>query len=116
VTTFRTNLEFRSNAFPAKPGVGERINPGRWGAALARFLREGLLKRGMATAEAVAEDWGYCISIENPDFNLWAEDMLAMRADSTDARRSTSCSLGQLRATLLYEWTRDDALWIRHES
>jgi len=31
----RTHLEFRSDAFRAEPGEEEKINPERWGAALA---------------------------------------------------------------------------------
>ena len=30
----RSHVEFRSDAFPARPGEEQQINPGRWGAAL----------------------------------------------------------------------------------
>ncbi len=71
MTVLRTQVEFRSSGFPPEPGEEERINPGRWGAALARFLRDELTSRGLAASEPIAEDWGYCIPIENPDFKLW---------------------------------------------
>ena len=67
----RTHVEFRSDAFPAEPGEEEKINPGRWGAALARFLRRELALQGFIVKEPYAEDWGYAIEIENPAFNLW---------------------------------------------
>lgn len=34
----RTHIEFRSDAFPAEPGEEEKINPGRWRAALVPYL------------------------------------------------------------------------------
>ena len=67
----RTHIEFHSDAFPAEPGEGESINPRRWGAALARFLRQELSNRGLQGRDPIAEDWGYCIPIDNPAFDLW---------------------------------------------
>jgi len=67
----RTHVEFRSDAFPAEPGEEEKINPGRWGAALARYLRQELSTQGFSAKEPYAEDWGYAVEIDNPEFNLW---------------------------------------------
>jgi hypothetical protein len=67
----RTHLGFRSDAFPAEPGEQERINPGRWGAALARYLRTELTARGLAGAEPYPEDWGWAVPLDNLDFSLW---------------------------------------------
>jgi hypothetical protein len=67
----RTHVEFRSDAFPAEPGEEERINPGRWGVALARYLRQALALQGLVAKEPYTEDWGYAIEMENPAFNLW---------------------------------------------
>jgi hypothetical protein len=67
----RTHVEFRSDAFPAEAGEEEKINPGRWGTALARYLRQELLLQGHVMHEPYTEDWGYAIQIENPAFNLW---------------------------------------------
>jgi len=67
----RTHVEFRSDALPAEPGEEEAINPGRWGAALARYLAAQLSAHGLAAGEPYAEDWGYGISLANADFPLW---------------------------------------------
>jgi hypothetical protein len=67
----RTHLGFRSDAFPRESGEEEALNPGRWGAALARFLRQELSNRGPLGREPLVEDWGYCIPIDNPAFDLW---------------------------------------------
>jgi hypothetical protein len=67
----RSHLNFRSTAFPAQPGEDEQINPGRWGRALADFLRTELNARGFAGGEPYAEDWGWAVPIENPDYALW---------------------------------------------
>jgi hypothetical protein len=67
----RTHLDFRSTAFPAQPGEEEQINPGRWGRALANFLRTELNARGLTGGEPYAEDWGWAVPIENADYALW---------------------------------------------
>jgi hypothetical protein len=67
----RIHVEFRSDAFPAEPGEEEKINPGRWGAALARYLRQELSAQGLHVHEPYAEDRGYGVEIENAAFNLW---------------------------------------------
>lgn len=67
----RTHVEFRSDAFAAEPGEEEQINPGRWGIALARYLRSELNARGFSGGEPFFEDWGCCIPIENDAFSLW---------------------------------------------
>lgn len=67
----RTHIEFRSDAFPAEPGEKRKINSGRWGAALARYLRQELALQGLIVREPLSEDWGYALEIENPGFNLW---------------------------------------------
>jgi hypothetical protein len=67
----RTRVEFRSDAFPAEPGEQEKINPGRWGAALARYLRHELSTQGFSVKEPCTEDWGYAVEVDNPEFKLW---------------------------------------------
>jgi hypothetical protein len=67
----RTHLEFHSNAFPALPGEEEQINPGRWGKRLADFLRVQLNARGLTGGEPYAEDWGWAVPIDNPEYPLW---------------------------------------------
>lgn len=67
----RTHFEFHSKAFPALPGEEEQINPGRWGKRLADFLRAELNARGLVGGEPYAEDWGWAVPIDNPEYALW---------------------------------------------
>ena len=67
----RTHLEFRSDSFPATEGEAEAVNPGRWGKALAEYLRQQLTSRGLPGGEPVAEDWGWLVPINNDSFPLW---------------------------------------------
>ena len=67
----RTQVEFRSSAFPSQPGEDELINPGRWGKALADYLREHLDAAGLRGGEPYAEDWGWAVPIDNPEFPLF---------------------------------------------
>jgi hypothetical protein len=67
----RTHVEFRSSEFPAQPGEDEQINPGRYGKSLADYLREQLTARGISAGEPYAEDWGWAVPIDNPEFPLW---------------------------------------------
>ncbi|MEZ4222541.1 MAG: hypothetical protein R3B13_16495 [Polyangiaceae bacterium] len=67
----RSHLEFRSDAFPARPGEDDEVNPGRWGRSLADFLRAELNARGFTGGEPYAEDWGWAVPIDNPDYPLW---------------------------------------------
>jgi hypothetical protein len=54
-------LTFTSSAFPIVPGEDEQTNPGIYGRALARWLSDQLNARGIATGEAFAEDFGWCV-------------------------------------------------------
>ena len=67
----RTNLEFRSAAFPAHPGEEEEINPGRYGRRLAEFLANELPSHGFDVAHVGAEDWGWRIELRHDAFPLW---------------------------------------------
>lgn len=67
----RTHVEFRSDAFPALPGEDAQINPGRWGKALADYLRSELTSRQLPGGDPYAEDWGWGVPIDNEDFPLW---------------------------------------------
>jgi hypothetical protein len=67
----KTLAEFRSDAFPARPGEEGEVNPGIWGASLAEFLAAGMRQQGIAAADPSADDWGWIISIPNEDFPLW---------------------------------------------
>lgn len=66
-----TYVEFRSTAFPAYDGESYEINPGRFGKRLAEYLSAELQASGERVGVLVAEDWGWVIPIENPEFKLW---------------------------------------------
>lgn len=67
----RTNVEFRSGAFPPHPGEEESTNPGRWGKGVAQYLRAELSARGFPGGEPRPEDWGWVVPIDNAEFDLW---------------------------------------------
>ena len=65
-------LAFSSGAFPVASGEDDRTNPGVYGRALARWLAEGLrTRRGLATAEPIAEDFAWCVPIETAGFQAY---------------------------------------------
>ena len=47
------------------------MNPGRWGRALADYLRSELNSRNLPGGEPYAEDWGWAVPIDNEQFPLW---------------------------------------------
>ncbi|KQN07508.1 hypothetical protein ASE85_18100 [Sphingobium sp. Leaf26] len=61
----RSHLEFRSGALCDPPGTALP------GELLARQLVLGLPAHGYRIRTAVAEDWGWCVALENPGFALW---------------------------------------------
>jgi hypothetical protein len=67
----QTQVEFRSDRFPAFEDEEKLINPGLWGKRLADFLREGLRGQGFETNEPFAEDWGWVVPIIGGTFPLW---------------------------------------------
>ena len=67
----RTQVQFRSDAFPAYPEEDELINPDRWGKRLAEFLAAKLPEHGVKVGPIYAEDWGWGIPIENEAFAMF---------------------------------------------
>jgi len=67
----RSHVEFRSKAFPACPGEESEVNPGRWGKALAEYLRLELSNRGEPAGVPYAEDWGWAVPLHSEEFPLW---------------------------------------------
>ena len=67
----KTQVEFRSDKFPAYENEEQEINPGRYGKRLAEFLATGLRSHGFETEELIAEDWGWVVPIKNDGFKLW---------------------------------------------
>jgi len=66
-----TQVEFRSDAFPAYESEAEEVSPGRFGKRLAEFLRDGLKRQGEAVEGIFAEGWGWVVAIANPGYRLW---------------------------------------------
>jgi hypothetical protein len=67
----RTNLEFRSDAFPACAGEEEEVNPGRHGKRLVQFLAAELPRHGFNITGVFPEDWGWRLDLQNDAFPLW---------------------------------------------
>ena len=67
----QTQVEFRSDRFPAYDGEEQQVNPGRWGKRLAEFLRDNLRTEGLEIDEPFAEDWGWVVPVVNKSFRLW---------------------------------------------
>ena len=63
----KTHLQFASSQFPIIPGEVEETNPGIYGRALAQFLEDQLNEEGYR-AGAIAEDWGYCVTLGDAPF------------------------------------------------
>jgi uncharacterized oligopeptide transporter (OPT) family protein len=54
-------VSFTSTQFAIEPHEDEDTGPGIYGRALARWLAEALVSRGVAIKEVLAEDWGLCV-------------------------------------------------------
>jgi hypothetical protein len=67
----KTQIEFKSNAFPPYPDEGGQVNPGRYGKRLAEFLAGDLGRRGFDVQGVRPEDWGWAVDLKNDDFPLW---------------------------------------------
>ena len=68
----KTQVEFRSERFPAYEGEEEQINPGLWGKRLAEYLQQKLRAEGVGIGEIYSEDWGWAIPINNDEpFATW---------------------------------------------
>jgi hypothetical protein len=63
-----THLQFRNTAL-VDPAVDDSQPSGR---KLAALIEQALPAHGFAVRDAVEEDWGWAVLIENPDFPLWA--------------------------------------------
>jgi hypothetical protein len=63
----KTHLEFKSSYFQIIPGEDDDVNEGIYGKHLAQFMTEQLNANGYNT-RYIAEDWGWCVLIDNPFF------------------------------------------------
>jgi len=62
---------FRSSLFEIERDEDEETNPRRYGRALARWLASRLQECGYPGAEAVPEDWGWCVALPSDAFRVW---------------------------------------------
>ncbi|MBN8886816.1 MAG: hypothetical protein J0I77_13940 [Rudaea sp.] len=67
----RTHVEFASSEFPAEPGEGEQINPGRFGKKLADYVAQHLPAYGFSVTAVDPEDWCWRVELANSEFPLW---------------------------------------------
>ena len=59
-----TQVEFRSQKFPAYDGEEDAINSGIWGKRLTEYLARELALYGIMSDTMVVEDWGYYLPLQ----------------------------------------------------
>jgi hypothetical protein len=65
-------LWFTTSKFEPIAGEDKETNPGRFGKALAIWVRQKLLARGKPiTEEIIPEDWGWVVMVQRKPFPLW---------------------------------------------
>ena len=65
-------LWFTSEEFKPLPGEEEKTNPGRFGEALAYWVKAELSREGYNIEEKpIPEDWGWIIMLHRKPFSLW---------------------------------------------
>lgn len=69
--TLNPQVTFETDFFKARPGEEEQTNPGCSGQALAQWLREQLLNRGVSVQEVLPEDFGWVVVVARQPFLLW---------------------------------------------
>lgn len=67
----KTQVEFRSDAFPPYEDESDEINPGRFGKRVAEYLQAELNVKGFKTNGPFSEDWGWLVEVQNAGFRLW---------------------------------------------
>ena len=58
-------LSFESPAFADGPGADGETNPGIFGRRFAEWISGRLKERGLPALDAYAEDWGWCVELDN---------------------------------------------------
>lgn len=65
-------LWFTSYHFSPVTGEEEKTNPGRFGEALAIWVKDKLQSKGYSIDEApIPEDWGWVVMVHRKPFSLW---------------------------------------------
>ncbi|NKF24111.1 hypothetical protein [Solimonas marina] len=67
----RVQVTFETEFFKPEPGEDEKTNPGRFGHALAVWLRQQLSARGISAEEVIAEDFGWVVMVSRKPLLLW---------------------------------------------
>ncbi len=60
----KSAVSFISSHFQVFQNEEEQTNPGVYGFALARWLRDRLLERGLVAKELLPHDWGWCVVVK----------------------------------------------------
>lgn len=64
-------VTFQTTFFKPMPGEEEQTNVGRFGLALAEWLKVQLESRGVAVEQVVPEDFGWVLMVSRKPFKLW---------------------------------------------
>jgi hypothetical protein len=65
-------LWFTTGRFQPLPGEDEHTNPGRYGKALADWVRSQLIAQGYQNSQQpTPEDWGWVVMAHRKPFPLW---------------------------------------------
>lgn len=65
-------IDFRSSGFPRNAEDDELVNADSMhGHALAQYIGKHLAASGFEVSSYIAEDWGWCCEVANPEFALW---------------------------------------------
>ncbi len=68
-----TDFCFTSDLFQIEPGEEDQTNRYRYGKQLSHWLAERLSADGYPDAEAIPEDWGWCVMCDREPFMLWID-------------------------------------------
>lgn len=64
-------VTFTSDFFKPIPGEEEQTNPGCYGQALANWLSDRLLERGVSVEGVIPEDFGWVVMVSRKPVMLW---------------------------------------------
>ncbi|MCL2309373.1 MAG: hypothetical protein FWC42_03730 [Proteobacteria bacterium] len=64
-------VTFTTSFFQPIPGEEEETNPGCYGKALAQWLAERLIERGVSIEGVIPEDFGWVVMVSREPFMLW---------------------------------------------
>jgi hypothetical protein len=71
ISALNPQLSFETDFFQPLPGEEEKTNPGCYGQALALWLRDQLVSRGVSVEEVLPEDFGWVVLVARHPFLRW---------------------------------------------